>query len=103
MTTDPRRSFEEMLRVKQGCGLFYCVIRNIWTILKHDDGPRRLKCNIFASAAWRSGGCVADVNASKQLLPSSHQSALCTARGAAESRAGLGPVHISRNQATCCQ
>lgn len=46
MTMDPSRSPEEgplwaSGGVKRGARAFYCVIRNIWTILKRSDGQRR--------------------------------------------------------------
>lgn len=42
MTMDPSRSPEEgPLWASGGARAFYCVIRNIWTILKRSDGQRR--------------------------------------------------------------
>lgn len=51
MTKDRSCSSEEALQAGQErARAVYCVIRNIWTILKHRDGQRRW--NVISSHSW---------------------------------------------------
>lgn len=104
MTMDPSRSSEEgplwASGGWRGARAFYCVIRNIWTILKRSDGQRRW--NVISSHSWpekkRLRCWCQRAETAAAIQP---RAALCAAQGAAESRARPGPA--LRNQATCCQ
>lgn len=95
MTMDPSRSSEEgplwaSGGVKRGARAFYCVIRNIWTILKRSDGQRRW--NVISSHSWpekkRLRCWCQRAETAAAIQP---RAALCAAQGAAESRARPRP------------